>query len=80
MINPAGREISSDLQSRCAVAGDDRSWLRLVERVLASWPATLRLALFLLILFTGIAVVATALGVAGQILLTVLGFRIRKHR
>lgn len=57
------------------------SWLDLVERSLQSWPITLRVALLLVVLFTGTAAVAAVLGVAGQLVLAGLGLRAhQRHR
>ncbi|MPZ84031.1 MAG: hypothetical protein GEV28_28005 [Actinophytocola sp.] len=61
-------------------AGAD-SWMDLAERSLQSWPITLRVALLLVVLFTGTAAVAAVLGVAGQLVLAALGLRAhQRHR
>lgn len=57
---------------------DDTSWLGLLERVLCSWPITLRVALLLVILLTGTAAIATAVGIVGQLLLAALCYRARR--
>jgi hypothetical protein len=56
---------------------DDSSLLDLPERVLTSWPITLRLALLLLILLTGTAVIAAAAGLVNEFLLAALSYCIR---
>jgi hypothetical protein len=56
---------------------ESRTWLDLAERVLYSWPITLRVAALLAILLTGTAAVAAALGVGGQLLLAALALRTR---
>lgn len=58
---------------------EDRTWLGLLERVLQSWPITLRVVLLLAVLITGTVVIAAVLGVAGQLLLAVLGFRAQRR-
>lgn len=57
----------------------DRPWFDLAERVLYSWPITLRVVVLLVVLFTGTAALAAALGVGGQLLLAALGLRTRLH-
>lgn len=58
----------------------DHSWLGLVERVLLSWPVTLRLALLIAVLVTGTAALAAVVGVVGQVLLALLGLRTQRLR
>lgn len=55
----------------------DRPWFDLAERMLHSWPITLRVAVLMAVLLTGTAAVAAALGVGGQLLLAALGLRTR---
>ena len=57
------------------------SWLDVLEGALNSWPVTLRLAVLIVVLATGAAAVAAAVGVVGQLLLTALGLRAhRQHQ
>jgi hypothetical protein len=58
----------------------DASWLGLAERVLHSWPITLRLAVLVVVLATGTAAVAAVVGVAGQLFLAGLGLRAHHRR
>jgi hypothetical protein len=53
----------------------DHSWLGFAERVLQSWPITVRLAVLVLVLITGTAALAAAVGVVGQLALAGLGLR-----
>lgn len=48
------------------------------DRVVGSWPITLRVAFLFLVLITGTAVLAAAVGVVGQLLLA--GFALRARR
>src|SRR5262245_44024956 len=59
---------------------NDSPWLGLVERVLTSWPITLRVVALLIVLLTGTAAVAATLGIGGQLLLATLGLRTRRAR
>jgi hypothetical protein len=58
----------------------EASWLGLAERVLHSWPITLRLAVLVVVLATGTAAVAAAVGVAGQLFLAGIGLRAHRRR
>jgi hypothetical protein len=58
----------------------DASWPALAERVLHSWPITLRLAVLVVVLATGTAAVAAVVGVAGQLFLAGLGLRAHRLR
>ena|SRR5882757_5250529 len=52
-----------------------------VDRVLGSWPITLRLAFLFLVLITGTAVLAATVGVVGQVVLAGLALRTqRRHK
>ena len=51
-----------------------------VDRVLGSWPITLRLAFLVLVLITGTAVLAAAMGVVGQLVLAGIAFRTQRRR
>ncbi|HEV7647308.1 MAG TPA: hypothetical protein VGP26_04025 [Actinophytocola sp.] len=81
---PAVRERRWPGQSRQADTGrhhvDESSWLDVAERVLHSWPITLRLAILMVVLATGTAVVAAVVGVACQLALAGLGIRARVRR
>lgn len=60
---------------------ENGSWRSLAERVLHPWPVSLRLAVLLVVLATGTATAAAAIGFAGQLLVAALGLRIhRRHR
>jgi hypothetical protein len=52
---------------------EDRSWTATLERVLRSWPTTLRLALLLAILLTGLAAIVAAAGLVSPLLLLIAG-------
>ena len=59
-----------------AVGCSDRgepAWLESIERLLDSWPRTVRGAVLLIVLFAGLAVLAAALGAASVVLLAMLG-------
>jgi hypothetical protein len=56
----------------------DRTWLDLLERVLCSWPITLRVVVLLVVLLTGTAAAAMTLGVGGQLLFAALGLYARR--
>jgi hypothetical protein len=51
-----------------------------VDRVLGSWPLTLRLAFLFLVLITGTVVLAAAVGVVGQLVLAGIAFRTQCRR
>lgn len=52
-----------------------------MDRVLGSWPIALRLAFLFLVLITGTAVLAAAVGVVGQLVLAGVAFRAqRQHK
>lgn len=59
---------------------DESSWLDVAERVLHSWPITVRLAALMIVLATGTAAVAAVVGVACQLALAGLGIRARVRR
>jgi hypothetical protein len=61
---------------------DESSWLDLAERVLHSWPISLRLAILMVVLATGTAAVAAVVGVVCQLALAGLGIRawVRRRR
>ena len=59
---------------------DDPTWLSLLERVLYSWPITVRLVVLVAVVLTGTAALAATLGVGGQLLLAVLSLRARWTR
>jgi hypothetical protein len=50
------------------------------DRVLGSWPIALRLAFLFLVLITGTAVLAAAVGVVGQLVLAGIAFRTQRRR
>lgn len=56
----------------------DPTWFGRLERLLQSWPITLRLALLVVIVLTGTAAVAAAIGIGGQLALAVLSLRARR--
>jgi hypothetical protein len=59
----------------------DSTWFGRLERLLHSWPITLRLALLVAVVLTGTAAVAATLGIGGQLLLAALSLRARgDHR
>jgi len=55
----------------------DSTWFGRLERLLQSWPITLRLALLVAVVLTGTAAVAATLGIGGQLALAALGLRAR---
>jgi hypothetical protein len=57
---------------------EGRSWPATLERVLRTWPTTLRLALLLAILLAGLAAIAAAAGLASPLLLIAGGHQARK--
>lgn len=57
---------------------DHSSLLDLLERVLTSWPITLRLGLLLLILLTGTAAVAATAGLISQLMLAALNHYVKR--
>lgn len=59
---------------------EEPPWLGLADRVLTSWPITLRLALLMGVLLTGTAALAAIVGVGGQLLLAALGLQARRER
>ena len=59
---------------------DESSWLDVAERVLNSWPITVRLAALMIVLATGTAAVAAVVGVVCQLVLAGLGIRARVRR
>jgi hypothetical protein len=59
---------------------EDRSWPATLERVLRSWPTTLRLALLLAILLGGLAAIVAAAGLASPLLLVAGGHQLRRWR
>jgi len=59
---------------------DDPTWLGLLERVLYSWPITVRLVVLLAVVLTGTAALAAIVGVGGQLLLAALSLRARRGR
>lgn len=53
----------------------------IADRVLGSWPVALRLAFLFLVLVTGTAVLAAAVGVVGQLVLAGIALRTqRRHK
>ncbi|SFO06418.1 hypothetical protein [Amycolatopsis rubida] len=59
----------------------DTTWLGRLERLLQSWPVTLRLALLIVVVLTGTAAIAATLGIGGQLALVVLSLAQRRgHR
>lgn len=58
---------------------EEPTWLGLLERVLYSWPITLRVALLVVVVLTGTAAVAATIGIGGQLLLAALGLRARRN-
>jgi hypothetical protein len=84
LIEPAASR-TRPLAPRKSPAGgrhrlDDSPWLDLLERVLTSWPITLRVTVLLVVLVTGTAAVAATLGIGGQLLLGTLGLHARRGR
>ena len=59
---------------------EESTWLGLADRVLTSWPITLRLALLVAVVLTGTAAVAATLGIGGQLALAALNLRARRAR
>ncbi len=59
---------------------EDRSWPAILERVLRSWPTTLRMALLLAILLGGLAAIVAAAGLASPLLLIAGGHQLRRWR
>jgi hypothetical protein len=57
---------------------EDRSWPATIERILRSWPVTLRTALLLAVLLLGIAAIAAASGLAGPLLFVAGGYQARR--
>jgi hypothetical protein len=53
----------------------DVSWRGLVEQAARSWPITLRLSLLSLVVAGGAALVASTIGVAGQVAMAAAGLR-----
>ena len=61
-------------------APEPSGW-EVADRVLGSWPITLRLAFLFLVLITGTAVLAATVGVVGQLVLAGLALRTqRRHQ
>jgi hypothetical protein len=54
------------------------SWPGFADKVLQSWPATLRLAVLLAILLAGLAMIAAAIGIATPLLLVAGGYQMRQ--
>ncbi|MBB5851352.1 hypothetical protein ACFQ05_39315 [Amycolatopsis umgeniensis] len=50
----------------------DATWFGRLERLLQSWPPTLRLALLIAVVLTGTAAIAATLGIGGQLALIAL--------
>lgn len=55
---------------------EEISLIRVLERVLHSWPVTLRVALLLVILVTGIVAVVSTMDVVGELLLAGWGYHV----
>ena len=58
----------------------DSTWFGRLERLLQSWPITLRLVLLVAVVLTGTAAVAATLGIGGQLLLAALSVRAERER
>jgi hypothetical protein len=58
----------------------DTGWRGLIEQAARSWPVTLRLALLSLVVAGCAALVASTIGVAGQVALAAAGLRTRWRR
>ena len=59
---------------------EDTSLAGRIERMLRSWPITPRDAVFLVVVFSGSAALAAALGLIGQLLQLAVGHRMRRRR
>lgn len=57
---------------------ESRSWTGFADKVLQSWPATLRLAVLLMILLAGLAMIAAVIGIATPLLLVAGGYQMRQ--
>lgn len=57
----------------------DSTWFGRLERLLQSWPITLRLALLVAVVLTGTAAVAATLSIGGQLALAALSLRARRR-
>jgi hypothetical protein len=53
----------------------DVDWRGLIEQAARSWPTTLRLSLLSLVVAAGAALVASTIGVAGQVAMAAAGLR-----
>lgn len=61
-------------------SGPRRSWSDLAASVVQSWPRTLRACTVLLVIVVGAELIATACKLNGQLLLALLGLRVRRRR
>ncbi len=81
LVNPAAMTRQPSTPPRRSRGGrhqlDSSPWLDLAERILCSWPITLRVTVLLAVLLTGTAALAAALGIGGQLLLAALGLQAR---
>jgi hypothetical protein len=76
---PSG-DVSCSKASGSERAGEtlahEGSLFRTIESTFQSWPATLRVALLMATLLSGMALVLSAMGVVGQLLLAGLGYQL----
>lgn len=75
VIVVAGAEESRLRDSVGAVLQRDAGWRDLVEQAARSWPTTLRLSLLALVVAGGTALVASTIGMAGQVAMAAAGIR-----